>query len=154
MGVAQAVLDLMTIFLPQPLQRWDSRCEPSQPSVLVPFFTLSLRDDSVTPCQPSSQCFPMSLWPSPTFAVPVSVSLLPLHLDLSISFPVSSCLHLPFCPHFPPLSLCLSLVSVAPPSLPAGSQMFFSSGLRVVRGRVLHKQTPWFQSCLHLWPGI
>lgn len=133
----------MTTFLPQPLQCCDSRCEQSQPSVPVPSFTLSLCVDSVTPCQPPHQCFSVSvcLRPSPTLSVPVSVSLLLLYLDFPISFPASLCLYLPFCPHFPSLSLYLSPVSVAPQSLPAGPQMF-SSGLRVVRGRTLHKQQP------------
>lgn len=100
MGVAQAVLDLMTIFLHQSLQCWNSRCEPSQPSSPVPFFTLSLCVDSVTPGQPPSQCFSVSLQPSPTLSIPVSVSLL-LYLDLSVPFPVSLCLQFPFCTPLP-----------------------------------------------------
>lgn len=118
MGVAQAVLDLMTIFLLQPLQCWDSRCEPSQSSVPVPFFTLSVCVDSVIPCQLPSQCFSVSLRPSPTLSVPVSVSLLFLYLDLSMSPSLFLCVSTSLVLSPLPISVSMPVSCLCCPTIP------------------------------------
>lgn len=124
--------------LPQPLQCWDSRCEPSQPSVPVPFFTLSLCVDSVTPFQ--SPRVSVCLYSHLLLSLSLSLSPPPsLSGSFHVSFPASLCLHLPFCPYFPSLSLCLSLLPHSP-SLLVPRCSHLSRVVQGVGGRILHKQ--------------
>lgn len=103
--------------LPQPLQCWDSRCEPSQPSVPVPLFTLSLCVDSVTPFQ--SPRVSVCLYGHLLLSLSLSLSPPPsLSGSFHVSFPASLCLLLPVSVFMP--------VSVAPQSLSSGPQMFSS----------------------------